>query len=110
MHYRNRWTMLFISFYTIVTLAFIVLLIPPLIPMIMNEFLISHTQASLLMSIVFIPGIFLAIPVGMFVDRYGVRNVGAFSMTLIAFGCFITAISNSFQMTRTIVYRFPLEV
>lgn len=81
-----------------VTLAFTVQSIPPLIPRIMNEFEISYAQAGLLMSIFFIPGIFLAIPAGILADRYGIRIVGTFSIITIVFGTFITAVSGTFQI------------
>ena len=95
---QHRWVILLVSFYIIVTLAFVVQSIPPLIPRIMNEFEISHAKAGLLMSFFFIPGIFLAIPAGMLVDRYGVRIVGSISIITIIFGSLITAMSGSFKM------------
>lgn len=95
---HHRWIILLVSFYIIVTLAFVVQSIPPLIPRIMNEFEISHAKAGLLMSFFFIPGIFLAIPAGMFVDRYGIRIVGSISIITIIFGSLITSISGSFKM------------
>ncbi len=94
---RYRWMTLIISFYTIVILAFIVQSIPPLIPRMMNEFDISHARAGLLMSMFFIPGIFLSIPAGALVDRYGIKKVGTLSTFMIVIGCFISAIGLTFH-------------
>jgi len=69
-----------------------------LIPSIIHDFGISHAEAGLLMSTVVIPGVFLAIPAGILVDRYGVRLTGAVSTTLITLGCFVTAMADSFGM------------
>ncbi len=88
--------MLFASFYAFVTFAFVLQLVPPLMRPIIREFDIGHADAGLLMSIVVIPGILLAVPAGVLVDRYGVRLTGSMSTTFIALGCFITAIADSF--------------
>jgi len=48
------------------------------------------------MSIVVIPGIFLALPAGLIVDRYGIRLIGFVSTVLTAVGSLVTAIANSF--------------
>jgi NNP family nitrate/nitrite transporter-like MFS transporter len=63
-----------------------------------QEFGISSAEAGLLMSAVVIPGIFLAIPVGVSVDRCGVRLMGFISTVLAAAGCLTTATANSFTM------------
>jgi len=95
---HHRWVVLFASFYAFVTFAFALQLIPPLMWPIIHEFNVSHAQAGLLMSMVVIPGIFLAIPTVILVDRYGARLTGSISTVLIALGCFITAIAGSFDM------------
>jgi len=59
---RSRWVMLFSAFYIVATMAFIIQSIPPLIPSMMKDFGISHTQAGLLMSILFVPGVLVSIP------------------------------------------------
>lgn len=94
--FRYRWVVLFASFYAFVTFAFALQVVPPLMRSIIHEFDISHVDAGLLMSVVVIPGILLAIPAGILVDRYGVRLTGSVSTTFVALGCFITAIADSF--------------
>lgn len=93
---RYRWVVLFASFYAFVTFAFALQLVPPLMRPIIQEFNISRANAGLLMSMVVIPGILLAIPAGILVDRYGVRLTGFISTTFVALGCFVTATADSF--------------
>lgn len=72
-------------------------MIPPVVGSIMEEFSVaSSAQAGLLMTIVVVPGIFLALPAGFIVDRYGVRLVGFASTILVAVGGLVTATANSF--------------
>lgn len=96
---RYRWAVLLAAFYTFVAFAFAFQEAPPLMDSIMQEFDISHAEAGLLMSIVMIPGIFLGVPVGALVGRYGVKLTGFTSTVLIAGGCFLTATANSFIVT-----------
>ncbi len=95
---RYRWAILFASFYAFVAFAFTFQQAPPLIPPIIEEFNITYTEAGLLMSIVLVPGVFLSLPAGLFVERYGVRRVGFASLVCIVLGCFVTATANSFIM------------
>jgi len=69
-----------------------------LIETIRQEFNITNAEAGLLMSIVLVPGIFLGLPAGLFVERYGVRRVGFASLACIVLGCLVTATANSFIM------------
>jgi len=98
---RYRWVTLFSAFYIVVIMAFTVQSIPPLIPSIMKDFGISHAQAGLLMSILFLPGILVSIPAGMLIDRYGARRVGALSTSLMALGSLLVAISDSYPAALT---------
>lgn len=95
---RYRWVVLFSSFYAFVAFAFALQIVPPLLGTIIDEFGVSHAQAGLSISMVVIPGIFLAIPAGILTDRYGIKLAGSISAALIALGCFITAIASSFNI------------
>jgi len=94
---QYRWVALFASFYSFATFAFALQVIPPMMGQMIHEFGISHAQGGLLMSLVMVPGIFLAIPAGILVDRYGVRPTGIISTILIAMGCLVTAIAGLFE-------------
>jgi len=96
---RYRWAVLFASFFAFVAYAFAFQAAPPLIPSIKAEFNIPlDAEAALIMSMVLLPGIFLSLPAGFFVKKYGVRRVGFLSLVCVVLGCFVTATANSFIM------------
>jgi len=94
---RSRWIILSAIFYVFVAYAFAFQVVPPAIKPMMKEFDVSHAQAGLLMTMVVIPGILLALPTGILVDRYGIRLIGLTSTILTALGCTITALGSSFN-------------
>ena len=93
---RYRWLVLAVSFLSFVAYAFPFQEAPPLIPLIIDEFKVSHAEAGLLMSLVLIPGIFLSLPSGLLLSRYGVRKVGLLSLIAVVLGSLITATASSF--------------
>jgi len=105
---HRRWAVLFASSYAFVAFAFSLQSMPPLIGEIMHEFNLSNAQAGLSMSIVVIPGIFLAIPAGILIERHGVRLVGSISSALVSLGSLVTATAGSFEMV--LVGRFILGI
>jgi MFS family permease len=93
---RNPWVVLFVSLFAFMAFAFAFQVVPPLIPSIMDEFGVSNAEVALMMSIVLIPGIFLGLPAGAFVDKYGARRVGVSALLVVALGSLIAAVANSF--------------
>jgi len=91
-----RWAVLFVSFLTFVAFAFVFQLMPPLLETVEKEFGLNEAQAGLLMSMAVVPGIFLALPVGFVVNRYGFRLLGFFSTVVVAMGSLTTALANTF--------------
>jgi len=72
-----RWVVLFASFFAFVVYAFVFQLVPPILSSIQDYFGVNEAQAGLLMSMAVIPGIFLALPVGLFMNRYRFRTSGS---------------------------------
>ena len=94
-----RWAILFASFYAFVAFAFAFQEAPPLFDSIREAFKITtNAEVGLVMSMVLLPGIFLSLPAGFFVKKYGVRRVGFASLVCVVLGCFVTATANSFIM------------
>ena len=94
-----RWAVLFAAFYTFVAYAFVFQLVPPLIAPMTLAFNLGPSEewlAGFLMSIVVIPGIFLALPAGRLVDKYGLKSIGLISTALTVVGSFITSVADSF--------------
>ncbi len=79
---------------------------PPVIPDIMNEFGLSYSEAGLLMSLLSIMGIFLAVPAGILVIRWGLKRVGGLGLVVSTIGSGITFLGPSFiwiEIGRTII-------
>jgi len=81
---------------------------PPLLIAIKEDFDVSEAESGLLMSMVMVPGIFLAFPVGLVINRYGFRLLGFLSTVLVALGSLTTALSNTF--VTVLLGRFILGV
>ena len=95
---RLRWVVLFSLFYAFVAYAFVFQEVPPMIGELMESFSIgSAAQAGLLMTIVVVPGIFLALPVGLVAYKYGAKRIGILATFLTTLGAMITATAGSFM-------------
>ncbi len=103
-----RWIVLFVSFFTFVVFAYIFQLIPPLLGIIQADFHVGDAEAGLLMSMVVIPGIFLALPAGFVINKYGFRSVGFLSIMLVAAGSITMALAATFPIA--LLGRFILGV
>ena len=93
---KYRWVVLFASFYAFIAFAFAFQEVPPLFDSIREAFGTTNFEAGLLMSVVLLPGIFLSLPAGLFVEKYGVRQIGFASLACMSLGCFLTATAGSF--------------
>ena len=103
-----RWVVLFASFLGFVAFAFSFQLIPPLLSSLQSEFGVDDAEAGLLMSMVMVPGIVLAFPAGLAINRYGFRTLGFASIISVAVGNLVTAFANSF--ITALIGRFILGV
>jgi len=81
---------------------------PPLLKTVGTDFGVSDAQAGLLMSMAVVPGILLALPVGLVVNKYGFRLLGFLSTVLVALGSLTTALANTFLTA--LLGRFVLGV
>ena len=105
-----RWVVLFASFSVFVAFAFAFQLVPPLLTTISSptNLNLGEAEAGLLMSAVTIPGIILALPVGLAVNKYGFRVIGTLSTVLVAVGSLVTATAGTFPTA--LLGRFILGV
>lgn len=96
-HSWYRWSVLFTSLFAFMAFAFAFQVGPPLLKSVKAEFSIeSDAQAALLMSIVLVPGVFLSLPAGVAVRKYGTFRVGLASLICVVAGSFVTAVADSF--------------
>lgn len=91
-----RWVVLFASFVAFVVWAFAFQLVPPLLGTFQSYFSVDKAQSGLLMSMVVIPEIFLSLPAGFIVNRYGFRSLGLLSIASVAVGSLTTATADTF--------------
>ncbi|MHA2218859.1 MAG: MFS transporter [Candidatus Hodarchaeales archaeon] len=78
------------------TFAFTLQFLPPILSLIIEDMKYTHTQAGLLMSLFALPTIFLSILAGSLSDRLGPFRVGVISLILAIAGTLLFVISNSF--------------
>lgn len=88
-----RWVVLFASFFAFVAFAFTFQVMPSLSGYVTSDLGVNDTEFGLLMTIVMVPGIFLALPLGVVINRYGFRLLGFLSTILAAVGGLIVALS-----------------
>jgi MFS family permease len=97
LHSCSRWVILFIAFLAAFAFIFSMQAMPPLMSAIMEEYHITHATASLLILVVALPAVFLSIPGGVFVDKYGVKKLGSIGLFLICIGGLVSAFSTSYM-------------
>jgi MFS family permease len=69
---------------------------PPAFGRFAGRVCVNDAQAGLLMSMAVVPGIILALPAGLFMNRYGFRSLGFLSTVSVAVGSLTTALANDF--------------
>ena len=93
---QSRWIMLFVAFLA----AFVFLLslqaIPPLMSAIMKEYVVGHAMADMLMLFVALPAIFISIPSGVLINKYGIKTLGLVGLILLCVGGLLSAAPASF--------------
>ena len=101
---RYRWVVLFAALLAFMMYAFALQSVPPLLQQFKIIFGVDNATAGLLMSIVVIPGVILALPAGVLIDRYGYRKIGVLSVLAVAVGSLLMAFSQIFSLA--LVARF----
>ena len=85
----SRWWILFLVHFSVLAFAINFQVIPPLVPKLVSDIGLSHTQAGVLMGLFTLPGIFLALPGGRVSDAIGPRNVALWSLAMLTAGPFL---------------------
>ncbi|MFC1968353.1 nitrate/nitrite transporter [Chloroflexota bacterium] len=91
----NRWVMLLVAFLSAFSFSFSMQSLPPLLPSLISEIRISHALAGSLMTFVALPTLFLAIPTGALVSRYGLRVFGTAGLLMVSLGALLSSLSPS---------------
>ena len=86
-----RWMILLLGTYVVICYGFVFQTIPPILASLIEDLSLSHTKAAALMGSFAIPAIFVAIPAGFLVDRFGAKVVGISGLLVFATGSSIVA-------------------
>ena len=93
---KYKWIILFVAVFGFVLFNFAFQSVPPLLNSFQVIFNVDNSTAALLMSLVVVPGIFLALPAGMLINKHGFRKIGSISAISLTIGSLITALSLTF--------------
>jgi MFS family permease len=85
----SRWWILFLVHLSVLAFALNLQMVPPLLPRLISEIGLTHTQVGVLMGLFTLPGIFLAIPGGKVSDAIGPRSVALWSLALLTVGALL---------------------
>lgn len=72
--------------------------IPSLLKSIMSHYEVSHAEASSLMFLAVLPGIFLSIPGGRLIRRHGAKIIGALGLLFALLGSSLSALAPTFHL------------
>jgi predicted MFS family arabinose efflux permease len=95
---KNKWIKFFILYIGATVLSLSQLKIVPIFNELSSTMNISMSQTSLLTSIFTFSALFLAIPGGGILNKFGVKKVSVFIMVCLFLGNILGAISNSFSL------------
>ncbi len=91
-----RWLVMFACMLSCGMYYYALQSVPPLLKILQAAFNINGVMAGLLMSIMVIPGILMALPAGLFVNKFGFRRLGFISLICVSVGSFVVATSTEF--------------
>lgn len=98
---RYAWVILIVVFLASVAAPLNQNKVPPLMPVLMEDFHITLSQAGLLMSVFSITGLILALPTGIILQRAGPKVIGLVALGSLVIGSSLGAISNSIGLMLT---------
>lgn len=81
-----RWVVLGLSWVIWLLQGTAIFSIGAMIPLLIPEFNLAGWQAGTLMTMAWVPGVILAIPIGILIDRYGGRILGALGTLILGLG------------------------
>ncbi|MFC1995381.1 nitrate/nitrite transporter [Chloroflexota bacterium] len=93
---RYRWVIVILSHFGLLVFAFNLQSLPPILTLVIENLKLTHAEAGLLMSLFFLPAIFLGISAGYLSDRLGPLKIGSASFILLIIGTLIFATSSTF--------------
>ena len=93
-----RWIALGIVYLSLLAYAVVFQSVPPILSLMSADLHLSHAGGGLLMSLFALPGVFLSIPAGLLVDRYGARGLTILCLTALIVGSLLLAAGPTFPV------------
>jgi ACS family glucarate transporter-like MFS transporter len=91
-----RWVVLGLSWVTWLLQGTAIFCIGAIIPSLISEFNLSGAESGALMTIAWIPGVILSIPIGILIGRYGGRRLGGLGCLMLGIGLVVFNGANNF--------------
>ena len=95
---RSSWSILWVAFLAGVIATLVQFSIPPVMPLLQDQFALSYTDSALLMSLFALATLLAAVPGGFIVQRYGVRNIGLLAIAIMLLGIVVCFFANTFAI------------
>ena len=95
---RFRWVVLGLAWLSWLLVGTAVLSIGAMLTVLIPQFGLNGVQAGTLMAVSWIAGIILAIPIGVLIDKYGGRKLGALGMLTLTIGLILFAYAETFEL------------
>lgn len=92
------WVILIVVYLASVVAPFNQFKVPPIMPVLMDTFHITLTQAGSLMSILALVGLILALPAGIILQKLGTKTSGLIALACTGAGAVVGALSGSYGM------------
>lgn len=92
---RYSWIILWVVFLASIASSFNQQKIPPILPLVMDDLKMSLSLAGGLMSVFALTGVFLALPAGFIIQRFGTKITGLVSLSSLLVGALLGGLSSS---------------
>lgn len=93
---KSSWILLWVAFFTGVIAALVQFAIPPVLPLIREQYLVSYTDSALLMSLFALATVASAVPGGFIMPKVGVRPIGLWGLGILLAGLAGFALATTF--------------
>jgi predicted MFS family arabinose efflux permease len=78
--------------------TFVQFSIPPILPLLTNQYQVTYTNSALLMSLFALATVLSAVPGGFIVQKYGVRKIGLLGLGFLIMGIVASLLATNFLM------------
>ena len=95
---RSSWMILWAAFSAGVLATIVQFSIPPILPLLKNQYEITYTDSALTMSLFALATVLSAVLGGFIVQKYGVRKIGLWGLGCLFLGIIACMLANSFSI------------